>query len=270
MLKRFQSAFFILICILIPGTGEGFVPQAPHLLHLVIEKIRKPVGIEAYQTKKVLNYEDVTKGFNTIEEKLIYVFPGRLRSQMISDIATGFSIETESGFIKVMGERIIATAKSSIDLYTDILLYRDHESMLAQLDHAGIDTQNVSFHRYNNKICYVIGTPDAGLWIEKDSFFPIKYVIQKSGWKVEFFYDDWRKVSRTWYPMAGSIFLDDQLVATINVKYFELKAQVSGSMFDLDHVKSIYPENKLDVADPDESQVDELDRSIEDFKKLYE
>lgn len=270
MLKRISSLFVLTFCIFLPVAGQGFVPQAPHLIYLMIEKIRQPVGLEAHQTKNVLSYEDQGKGIRQVNETLTYSFPGRLRIQNVSEETAGFTIESESGFVKVKDSQVIAVEKSLVDLYTDILLYRDHESLLAHLAHAGIDTANVSFQRYNDTICFVLGAPDAGLWIDKESLFPLKYVVRKNGWTVEFFYENWQRVSRTWYPMSGSIFLDNQLVATINVDYFELKAIKSDSLFDVEYAKSMYQKPNIDESHQESSEVKELDRSIDNFKKLYE
>ncbi|WP_299978791.1 hypothetical protein [Desulfobacula sp.] len=269
MKKRFFPTFFLLFFILASGTGEAFVPQTAHLLHLVVGKIKRPAGIEAFQTQKVLNYEDTEKDFLELGEKLIYSYPNRLRSEIISDTMTSFSVESDFRFIKVMDGIIVSHDKSLVDLYTDILLYRDHESLLNQLVLAGIDTEKVSFQRYNDTICYVIGRslekgkPFAGLWIEKDSFLPIKYVIEKNGWMAEFFYNNWQRVSKTWYPMQVSIFLDNHLFAMIHVKSVNLKSGFPPLLFDIDHIERSYPQN-----DPD--SFDEHDKRIENFKKLYE
>lgn len=286
MKKSFYLAFFILffnlVFILASGTAEAFVPRTPHLLHLVIQKIKQPVGIQAYQTKKILNYKDTGKGFTQLEEKLIYAYPNRLRSDIVSDTVTSFSVESDFRFVKVMEGVIVSHEKSLLDLYTDILLYRDPESLLNQLDLAGIDTTTVSLQRYNDTICYVIGSPFtltgtrekgkpyAGLWIEKDSFFPVKYVVEKNGWLVEFFYNNWQRVSRTWYPMQVSIFLDNQLFAMVHVRSFDLKSGFSSSLFDIEYIDRLYPENGPDSFNENLQEIDELEKRIEDFKKLYE
>ena len=280
MKKSFYLISFILLLnlfyILLPGTGGAFVPQTPHLLHLVIQKIKQPVGIQAYQTKKILNYKDAGVGFLELEEKLIYAYPNQFRSDIISDSMTSFSIESNFKFVRVMDGVIVSHDKSLVDLYTDILLYRDHESLLNQLVMAGVDTTKVSFQRYNDIICYVIGRslekgkPFAGLWIEKESFLPIKYMVEKNGWMVEFFYNKWQRVSKTWYPMQVSIFLDNQLFAMIHVRSFDLKSGFSSVLFDIEHIEQLYPQNDPASLDENLQEIDELDKGIENFKKLYE
>lgn len=262
--------------ILASGTGEAFVPQTPHLLYLVLQKIKQPVGIEVYQTKKNINYKDTAKGYDELEEKLIYSYPNRLRSQIISDTMINFSVESDFEFVKVADGGIVSHNKSLVDQYTDILLYRDHESLLNQLVMAGIDTTKVSFQRYSDTICYVIGRPlekgkpFAGLWIEKDTFFPIKYVVEKDGGLAEFFYNNWHRVSKTWYPMQISIFLNNKLFAMVDVKNLDLRSEFLPSLFDIKQIKRQYPKNDSDSFDESFQQVDELDKPIKEFKKIYE
>ncbi|NOX35336.1 MAG: hypothetical protein GXP56_16675 [Deltaproteobacteria bacterium] len=275
MIKKKFPVFLFAFFILLPGVGEAFIPQAPHLLYLVMEKIRQPAGIEAFQTKKILNYKDPGKGFNKLEEKLYFLYPGRFRCEITSETLTSFSVESDHEFVKVMDGIIVSHEKSPVDLYTDILLYRDHESLLNRLAEEGIDTTEVSLQRYNDIICYVIGRPlekgkpFAGLWIEKDTFLPMKYMVEKNGYMVEIFYHNWRRVSKTWYPMQVVIFLDNQLSVMVDVKSFDLKSGFLPSLFDIDHIKKLYPENNPGFQDENSKQVDELDKRIEDFNKLY-
>jgi len=276
MNKRFFFGFFLLFFFLCSGTGEAFVPQAPHLLYLMIEKIKQPVGIEVFQTKKIFNYDETGENFVNIDEKLIYAYPNRFRAETISDTQINFSVESDFEFVRVTDGLIVSRKKALVDLYTDILLYRDYESLINHLILAGVDTTKVSFQRYNDTICYVIGSPlekgkpFAGLWIEKDTFLPIKYVAEKNGMLVEFFYKNWQRVSKTLYPMQVDIFLDNHLFAMIHVKNFDLKSGFSPFLFDVEHILQLYPENNQDVVDENSRQVDELDKSIEEFKKLYE
>jgi outer membrane lipoprotein-sorting protein len=171
---------------------------------------------------------------------------------------------------------IVSHDKPLVDLYTDILFYRDYESLLNQISLAQVDTDKVSFQRYNDTICYVIGRPLAkgkpfsGLWIEKDTILPLRYVVIKNGLLAEFVYHNWQRFSRTWYPMQVSIFLDNQLFATIAVKSFDLKSGFSASLFDIEYNERLYPMNNTDALDENSKQIDELDKGMENFKKLYE
>jgi hypothetical protein len=249
MKKQFFLRLLILICFLVPSTGLASILGAPHLLHLVRNKIKRPAGIEAQQSRKVLNYQNFEKPYFEFQEKLIYSYPGHLRINTLSQPLANFSVESDSKFIKISDGVITSLHKSLTDLYSDILLYRDNEHCLSQLDLWGIDTTKITFQRYDDKICYVIGKPQKkdydfpGLWIEKETFLPIKYVVKKDNQKIKFLYKNWQKVSRTFYPMQIHIFLNDRLYAFIKVESFIIKSTFLPHLFDIDGFLNSYPIN---------------------------
>ena len=277
MKQRLRLFLFICLAAALPGTAGAFVPQTPHLLHLVISKIKQPVGVEARQTTTLLDCDTCDEQQADIREILIYDFPGRFRSDILSDSATSFKIESALGFIKISNGATVSTQKSFLDFYTDILLYRDHEALTHQLQLAGIDTQRVSLRRDKETICYVIGqpgeagTPFAGLWIEKDTLLPFKYVVTVGDTLVECRYAQWMKISKTWYPMQVSILLDDQVFAAVDVSDVELKTGFAPALFDISDIKRLYPRKlPADVPEATSEGVDELEERIETFRKLYD
>lgn len=250
MRKKLLLPFFLLFSFLLSGTSAAFVPQAPHLLYLVMQKIKQPVGIEAFQSKKFFNYENSEDIYVELEEKLIYLYPNQMRSQILSEVTTNFYVESDFEYVKISDGAVSSYDKPLVEQYTDILIYRDHETLLSQLALSGIDTSKVSFQRYDDKICYVIGRSQEkgknfpGLWIEKETFLPVKYVVEKNSQKVEILYDNWQKVSRTMYPMQIFIFLNDKFFAMIDVKTFDLRSDFSPALFNIDHIESLYPQKK--------------------------
>jgi hypothetical protein len=293
MEKRLFLSIFTVFLFLSGGMAQAFVPQPSHLLYLVINKIKQPVGIEVWQIRKILNYQgsepdyfepvdsepvDPAPAYFEFEEKLIFSYPDKLRVQRISQTLESFSIESNFNFIKIVDGVITSHDKSLPDLYSDILLYRDHETLLNQLAHSGIDTAKVSMQRYNDTICYVLGAFSGknddfpGLWIEKDTFLPVKYVVEKNGKRVEFFYKNWQKVSKTLYPMQIHIFLDNRLFAMINVKNFHLRSGFLPVLFDLDDTQKIYPENNfVDEKKRREQSMMESDlKSVPEIQQINE
>lgn len=277
MNKKAVFTLSVLLSILISGSGEAFIPKAPHLLYLVHEKIKQPVGIEAVQTKKVVDHTSVSQGYVPLQERLIYSYPNHFRKEISSEHQTGFCVESEFRYVKVENAMVVSRDKPLLERYTDILLYRDFESLLQQMANVGIDTENVMLQRVNNRICYVIGAPalsggtQTGLWIDKASLFPVKYAVAEEDWVFEFYYDNWQRVSKTWYPMQVSIFWDDQLYAVITVQSWKLKATKADSLFDIDSILRSFPGGQTEkVRDPDAPGGDDLNKQIEDFDKLLD
>lgn len=278
MKLRFLLSFFICVIILKPIAGVAFVPQTPHLLHLIVQKIKQPVGIETVQIKTLLKCDSPDEKEELwLDERLFYKFPHQLRTETTTPDGVDFTIESEFRFLKVAGGQTVSRTKSPIDLYTDVLLYRDHESLLGQLALAGIDVTAVSFQRYEGTICYVVGQPKpegepySALWVEKETFFPMRYVVEKDDWLVECVYSNWQKISKTWYPLEVSILLDNEVFATITVSDVRLKSGLSPALFDIAQTERIYPEkHELELTDPDAGDMEALKKRIEALKKIYE
>jgi hypothetical protein len=56
----------------------------------------------------------------------------------------------------------------------------------------------------------------------------------------------------------------------VHVRSFDLESGFSPSLFNIGHIERLYPEKNPDSIDDNLQEVDELDKRIEDFKKLYE
>lgn len=245
---------FFLALLLVSGclfskSVPAFVPQPEHLLYMVSQRIKIPAGLEIEQTRKQLYYDAVDDGVVETLENLYYHFPGRLRIQQVFPARNNFSIINNSRYIKVANGMIASRDPHITDLFSDVLLYRDYESLLNRLALVNIDTDKVSFQRDGDTICYVIGTtrhfPDEtpGLWIEKQTFLPVKYVVEKNGKKVVFLYKNWQKVSKTFYPMQVHIFVDNRLTAMIQVNSIQLKSRFQSRLFRIEQIENLYPED---------------------------
>ena len=307
MQKNVLISFLVFIVLLTAGSrGEAFVPQTPHLLHLVISKIKTPVGMVVYQTRHITESVqgplvpsdgeidlsiDQSQTENSGEpgpssldqpaaqpvwETLTYSFPTSLRSDIMTDTGLRFYALSESGFVKVDGGMVSAMEKPAVDYYTDPLLHRDYEIMAQALVLAGVNTEKVTFQRLDGQICYFIGQPPVdqaqmpGLWIDKESFFPVRYLIRKKKRVVDIRYGNWQRVSRTWYPMETRILVDGDLFVDIVVNRFELKSGFSPALFDVDKILSQYPVQGGAPDHGNENRIENLDGDIEDFSKLYD
>ena len=142
--------------------------------------------------------------------------------------------------------------------------------------------KKVSLQRYKDTICYVIGTPPGqnqeennespGLWITKNTFLPVRYLVEKNGKRVEFFYKNWQKVSKTFYPMQTHIFLDNSLIVMIDVSNFDLRSGFLPVLFDIDNIINLYPEdNHLDEKNKNTKSIMEADlNSAPEKQQIYE
>ncbi len=290
MNKTIIIAFLAVICLLVSSPwAEAFVPQTPHLLHLMVQKIKIPGGLVVHQTRKI-NQGTTETVEGILGETLTFAFPGNLRSDIFSEAGGRFYAISDKGFVRVSDGVVASLEKSGGEFYTDPLLYRDYEALTRQLNLVGVNTDKVTFQRLDGQVCYFIGQPPLdqdrdqnleqgkaqiqtpGLWIEKDSFFPVRYQVKQNDWVVDIRYKRWERVSRTWYPMETSIFIDGDLFVEIQVSRVELKSGFSPALFDVDRILRQYPSGGAgqDTMDTHNSRKETLDKEIEDFGKLYD
>ena len=266
--------------------GEAFVPQTPHLLHLMVNKIRVPAGMTVVQTRKIAGTaladesetpDDTVPKAPALRETLTYLFPESLRSDLRLSSGNQFYVTSGKGFVKVLNGEVTDLEKSPGEYYTDPLLYRNHEILARVLADAGINVEKVSLQRLEGRICWFVGElppykgdggqDPAGLWIGKDSFFPLRYLVRKSGRTMDIRYDNWHKVSRSWYPKETRIFVDGELFVQILVDQMELAPGLSRDMFDMGTILSRYPRK----AEEGHGSIGrDLDNEIDTFNKLYD
>jgi len=216
--------------------------------------------------------------FIEFTEKLWFSYPGKFRSEAVTGSHDMICVESRGKYIKIIDEFIASKEKSLTDLYTDILLFRQPELLTRRLKKSGVDLSLSSFQRYDENIYFVLGTPpkedepSSSLWVEKDTFFPARYTICKNDLFVDIFYKDWQKVSRTWYPMQIKIYRDGLLFTEITSDKFELEADFEKQFFNIKRLIQIFPEssNLKNESEAGRVESDEIEKSITEFKKLYE
>ncbi|MCD4741831.1 MAG: hypothetical protein K8R67_05025 [Desulfobacteraceae bacterium] len=291
MIVWFRRPVLLLVIVLTISLSyaqaDAFIPESSDIIKLSVEKIVEPVGLRVVQKRKIYNEQTeqikteqikTEPSFIEIAEKLWFSYPGKFRSEAIAGSHDMICAESKGQFVKVIDEFIESKEKSLTDLYTDILLCRQPESLTKKLIASGVDVTLSSFKRHDDKIYFVVGVPpdenrlSSSLWVEKNSDFPGRYTIKKDGLFLDIFYKDWQRVSKTWYPMKIIIFLDGALFSEIDVEKFELEADFEKNLFNVKRLMNIFPEssNYSNESGSLRNESDELEKSITDFKKLYE
>ena len=139
----------------------------------------------------------------------------------------------------------------------------------------------VSLGRYRNKISYVIGAkyPDESLpqvWIEKNTFRPIRYILtpgdlnDSDSEEVE--YADYMSLGKNkWYPARILFYKNGRLTKMYMLENFKINPKLSGKLFDMAHLKTLYQPMNLTESPPSSpSKLDEVEKTINDFSKTFE
>ncbi len=215
------------------------------------------------------------------EGSLRYVFSHAFRSDARSPNSERIHIAVGGRTLTIIDGNIVPDAANRFDLYKDVLLYRSREALAERLLQLGVDVSISSLGRFEEKIAFVLGAnyPDETvnqLWVDKDTLLPLRLIIRGAygadhSDKVEMRYLIWWKIGETRYPSRIEFYQDDNLVRVSQTKNFEENATFSEELFDIEHLKMVYPRASLQPIAPEAAEEpSEVQKTIEDFKRIFE
>lgn len=270
--------FVLLTCLVAPT--NAYVLPGPYILKLMTQNLGKAKSLLVSQ-KLVIHDESPQKIGVELSETLRYVFPEKFRSDTSSENVHRIHVLSKGKAVTVIDGKIADESDNSYDRYKDILLFKSMEMLKDKLSLLGVDVTVSSLGRFQGKPAYVLGAqyPDETVpqvWLDKDTFRPFRQIMtgkagesQENSLEVRYF--EWRKVHHTWYPMRIEFFATGILVREIHVQDIKVNPSFPDELFDIEHLKSLYPQ----IAPAEQEQgnkedLNEVQKTIEDFKKLYE
>jgi len=216
-----------------------------------------------------------------LEESLRYIFSRAFRSDVRSLYSERIFIFVDGKTLTVIDGNIVAAAENRFSLYKDLLLFRSRQALVNRLLDLGVDVSISSFGRFEGQIAYIVGAeyPDASvsqIWMDQESFLPIRMIIkgrpgQADSDLMEFRYVDWQQVGKTWYPARIEFLQEGKLVHVSQVKNVDLNPNFPEDLFDLEHLKTIYPHaSTRPIRSGESEESTEVQKTIEDFKRIFE
>ena len=280
-LKKSLVIFFFLVTLVCLYTStNAYVLSGAHILELMTQNFGKTKSLLVAQTL-VLHNDSSQKNGVELSETLRYIFPQMFRSDVLSENVHRIHILSQGEILTVIDKKVTDESVNRYDRYKDILLFRSREILQDKLSLNGLDLTVSSLGRFQGKPAYVLGAqyPDemsSQIWLDKNTFRPFRWIITSRAVQdyedsMEVRYQEWRQVSNAWYPMHIEFLTNGVLVREINVQTIKVNPSFPDELFDIEHLKSIYPQVAQAVPDQGKTEgLDEVQKTIEDFKKLYE
>lgn len=122
------------------------------------------------------------------------------------------------------------TGKAGVDLLADMMVFQPPadaeigaDRLIAAFKGLGVNTEVVSYARFDGRVAYLIGskpweTDKPQVWIEKDSYLPVRVVTFQKGSddrpvKLDLRYLGWGSpVGGAWYPQSVEVWRAEKLV----------------------------------------------------------
>jgi hypothetical protein len=216
-----------------------------------------------------------------LEESLRFVFSDAFRSDAKSQNSERIYIFSHGRTLTIIDGNIVPDAANRFDIYKDILLYRSRKAIADRLLDLGVDVSISSLGRFEDKIAYVLGAdyPDESvnqLWVDKDTLLPLRLIIKgvsgdADSDTVEMRYLTWWSIGETRYPSRIEFYQGDSLVRVNQARNFEENATFSKELFDIEHLKMVYPRTlSFPIAPGASEEPSEVQNTIEEFKRIFE
>jgi len=277
-------AVFILFCLCcfsnFDRSAGAYVLQGPHILDLMIDKYGTAHSLLVSQSIHFYGDENRETPVQ-LNETLGYVFPELFRSDIKSDITQRIHIQAQDRTFILIDGQIESDAETRFDLYKDILLIRSRKLLADRLNRFGVDVTVSSLGRFENRLAYVVGATYPNqtvpqIWVDKQTFLPFRWIVTRSVGEnqndaLEVRYLKWQKWSNTYYPMQITFYQGGNLIREINVQDVRVNPTFDDTYFDISYQKSQYQSNQNEAPLPDETEEqNDVQKTIEDFKKIYE
>jgi hypothetical protein len=257
--------------------AAAYVLKGPHILDLMVKQFGKADRLRVSQ-KLILKDNSTEQSPIEFEEIVRYTFPDSFRSDTFSDSTKRVHVSSQGDAITIMDRKISSEPESEYDLYKDLLLYHSRILLQNRLTLLGVDIGLSSVGRFQNKIAYIIGAeyPDetrSQVWIDKESFRPIRWLLIKSGptdngTVMEFRYGMWQQIDSLPYPMQIQIFQDGFLIREIIADSLTFNPPFEAALFDIEYLKTQYEADLSEEIKIDD--IGEVQKTIQEFKKRYQ
>ena len=272
--------FSLSVLVSIHSVANAYVLKGPHILDLMTKRYGKATSLLVSQ-KLIFHDSSSVKSDIEVGETLRCIFPTTCRSDIVSEDFQKIHILSKNKSLTVIDEKVVDGYGNRYDRYKDLLLFRSRTLLQSKLPMVGVNVSISSVGRFQGKLAYIIGAqyPDETvpqIWVNKETFRPFRWIITgnaKEGAKdsLEVRYLEWREVDNTWYPMRIEFFRNHELSREILVQNIRVNPLLPQELFDIDRLKSMYPPIADSVPGQDETdELDEVQKTIEEFKKKYE
>ena len=258
--------------------ASSHVLEGPHVLELMAETLS---GAKTLRVEQQVTVEDASIAEHplSLRETLSYAFSDRFRSDTWYENTNCIYVRSNSEAITIIDGRRTENRENRLDRYKDLLLYRSRSSLHKMLLSYNVDTEKSSLGRFEDRVVYVIGAqfPDESVsqvWVDKESLLPLRWLnisnIETQD-RLEFIYRDWQKKNNLWYPTHVEIFHSQLPVRRIVTTLLQVDVEFPQALFDIAQLLSAFPPEEPAIQPvPPETDVDEVQRTIEQFQKKFE
>ena len=238
-----------LINILIPSyIGYPYILPPTQVIEIMAKKFSKIKSAKIIQITKVKGLEQ--KKESIFEETIYIMSPELYRSEISNQQNKRLIIHNNKSTLKIVDGEIIYDSVNRDFVYNFLLMANNPERLFGILKEVGINIEQVSLARFDEKIAYQVGETEEErpkLLIDKALFLPL--LVRYGDVAIQF--SDYRELpGSSWYPHRISYFSKDAFIEEYNIKSVTVNPYIDLSLFDIPLAKTQLINNKPAETSP--------------------
>lgn len=258
--------------------AHGYVLEGPHVLELMVQTLSGANTLRVEQNVVIEKRGDADQ-LLTFSERLTYAFPNRFRSDVSYGDTSRIFVRSAGETLTIIDNHRVKTRENRFDRYVNLLLYRSRTALHRMLLSYDVDVETTTLGRFEDRVVYVIGAqyPDEStsqVWVDKDSLLPVRWINvsgDDTGDRFEFIYRNWQKKDNLWYPAMIEVWDQEKRIRQIIATDLQVDIELSSELFDIARLMQAFPLEEATVSPgTTESEVNEVERTIEQFQRKFE
>jgi hypothetical protein len=274
---KYVTCLLTYLTLLLPmAPVDAYVLKSGHILQLMAASQGKARHLKIDQRLTVFDPLSAN-GEIVLSETVHYSFPSKFRSDINAESIQRTHIAAKQAALTVIDQRITSETGSLYDRYKDLLLIRSRSLLERKLGGLGIDTGISSVGRYYDTLALIIGAqyPDESVsqvWVDQATFRPLRWIMKTGEPLVREFeirYLQWQAIGEDWYPWQVEFYENQMLVRRISVRQVTPEKKIARELYDITALKQQYIEAARSQIPEENTQVNEVQDTINSFKKRF-
>jgi len=211
-----------------PGKVRAYIMPSEQIIALMLGNFSKFQTLAVSRSIRLITAEDLEVQV-VLNEKVWVKSPGYFHSELTSVTPDGDPMETA----------LLSERRYTASPFHGLFLTTGKEAVMTLLSEMGVNLESVAFTRYDGRIVYRLGNPEADapkLLIEKDRFLPrlLSYQLwTDEGRKaVTVRFNDYRPADGGWYPYEVAVYTGGNFQERAVVTELEINPPIDVSFFE--------------------------------------
>lgn len=240
--------FALILCV--PLSASGYILSAKFIIKMMLQANHRIHDVKIEQTATLFDEDADHEGYKA--PSVLYLkFPDSLRLDITLSYEKETVIHSNGETLTVVDGNLVSEVPDVRSVLKEFFITRSVDEVIEFLHAKHVNTERMGLGRFNGKIVYIIGakeweTESPQLWIEKDSFLPLRFIAEERKedcvFILEVRYLDYKSIGRAYrYPSVIEFYHDNNLTLRYETENVVVNTSLPDSLFHMNRISENNP-----------------------------